>query len=54
MSEEGAKKLHELYVKDLQESLRPPVDRHMLSGQIKALIQAAETLGTGTVSTADA
>ena len=54
MSTDGAERLHELYVKELHEALRAPVDRHMPSVQTKALIQAAETLGPGTVGTADA
>ena len=54
MSGDGAERLHQLYVKELQESLRPPVDRHMLSVQTKALIQAANRLGPGTIGTADA
>ena len=54
MSSDGAERLHHLYVKELQDALRAPVERHMLSIQTRALIQAAERLGPGRVGTADA
>ena len=54
MSEDGAERLYHLYVTELQESLRPPIDPKVSVYQTNALIRAAERLGPGTAGTADA
>ena len=45
VSEDRAERLYHLYVKELQESPRPPIDPKVSVYQINALIRAAERLG---------
>lgn len=54
VSGDGAERLYHLYVKELQESLRAPVEPKVSVHQIQALIRAAERLGPGTAGTVDA
>ena len=44
VSVDGAERLYHLYVKELQESLRAPVEPKVPSHQTQALIRAAERL----------
>ena len=46
--------MYHLYVTELQESLRPPIDPKVSVYQTNSLIRAAERLGPGTAGTADA
>ena len=48
MSGDGAERLYHFYVKELQKSLRPPIDPKVSVYQTNALIRAAERLGPGT------
>ena len=54
MTEDGATRLHGLYVEGLQESLRHPRDPNVSVYQTNALIRAAERAGPSTAGTADA
>ena len=50
----GAERLHHLYLNELRQSLRPPVNPKVSIRQTERLIRQAEGLGPGTAEPADA